>query len=101
LRGSFREEASISSGTLYLIFALFSGLILVKPESYHAICLEGLLILLSFEYKQNIFSMLLKQEIILRIYEQITIGMSVFRHTGQKNSPSYQLHEVLKYYKPL
>jgi len=47
-------------GTLYLIFALFSGLILVKPESYHAICLEGLLILLSFEYKQNIFSMLRK-----------------------------------------
>lgn len=44
-------------GTLYLIFALFSGLT-TKPESYHAICLEGLLTLLSFKNKQEILSML-------------------------------------------
>jgi len=44
-------------GTLYLIFALFSGFT-IKPESYHAICLEDLLTLLYFEYKHNILFIL-------------------------------------------
>ena len=44
-------------GTLYLIFALFSGFT-IKPESYHAICLEDLLTLLYLEYKHNILFIL-------------------------------------------